>query len=163
MKVKIRHIFWVSTLLLAISTQAVAEQQVKIGWLENVIIGDNGATVAAKIDTGADNSSLNARNPEFYMKQGVEWVKFSLITMSVKSIHIDKPIEHRTRIKTKDKGSQQRVVINMEICLGTIKKQVHVNLVNRGHFKYQMLIGRSYLVPEFLVDSGKTFTVEPDC
>ena len=142
----------------------VAEaQQTMVGWLEKVGLGSNGFSVEAKIDTGADNSSVNALKPQVYLKQDTEWVVFSLKNKEGQEIQIDKPIEHRTRIKMKNGDSQERIVIKMDVCLAGINKQVHVNLVDRSHFKYQVLIGRSYLSPEFLVDPGKTFIVEPRC
>lgn len=163
MKDQFIQLFFTGVLLLGMSGHAVSAQQVKIGWVENVTIGGNQITVAAKIDTGADNSSINAPAPEFYAKQGQEWVRFELETDSDETIRIDRPIARTTQVKTKKRGYQERAVIEMDICLGKIKKQVEINLVDRSHFKYQLLVGRSFLAPEFLVDSSDTFTVEPQC
>ena len=60
----------------------------------------------------------------------------------------------------KNGGFQQRLVIELEISLGEIKKLTKVNLVDRSHFNYQLLIGRSFLKPHFLVDSSKTYTIK---
>lgn len=54
-------------------------------------------------------------------------------------------------------------MIILGICLGTTYKEVEVNLANRSNFNYQMLIGRSYLSGDFLVDAGKIFFLKPLC
>ena len=155
--------FMFGALLLASVSQSVLANQTKTGWLEEVSIGGIGLTIEAKIDTGADNSSINAENPTLYQKDGRQWVKFTVQNKNEHEIVIDKPVTKKTKIKTKNGGRQERVVIELDICLGVIKKRVMVNLVDRSHFKYQLLIGRSFLSPDFLVDSSKTFSLKPQC
>lgn len=144
-------------------TSGVSARQVPVGWAEEVIIGSSEFLIEAKIDTGADNSSINAVNPELYKKHGREWVKFSIQNDHGRELIVDTPVTKRTQVKTKSGGIQPRVVIELDICLASIKKSVPVNLIDRSHFKYQVLIGRSFLSPEFLVDSGKKYTTGPKC
>ena len=150
-------------LLLASVSQSVIASQTEVGWIEQVEIGSMGLTIEAKIDTGADNSSINAKNPTLYQKDGRQWVRFSVQSENEHEIVIDKPVIKKTKIKTKNGGSQERVVIELDICLGAIKKRARVNLVDRSHFKYQVLVGRSFLSPDFLVDSNKIFSLKPQC
>jgi len=142
-----------------VSGQAVASEMITIGWLENVRIDDSEYRLKAKIDTGADNSSINAEDVIEFSKEGEQWVKFSLRNAWNKHYSITKPVIKTTRIKMKNGNVQQRFVIELEVRLGKISKLVKVNLVDRSHFKYQLLIGRSFLGPQFLVDSSRTFTV----
>lgn len=74
---------------------------------------------------------------------------------------INKRVLKKTNIKTKTGGRQERIVIELASCLDSIKKCAQVNLIDYSHFKYQVLIGRSFLRPEFLADSGKTFSAKP--
>ena len=141
---------------------AHAQRQV-IGWLEMVAVNNSRHPVEAKIDTGADNSSLNAVNQKIFERDDQPWVKFNLVTRSGKIIDFEKPIIKKTRIKMKDGKTQMRNVIEIDVCIGTVKKKIQVNLVDRSHFKYQMLIGRSFLINDFLVDSAETFTMKPAC
>jgi hypothetical protein len=158
----LRPIFIYSILLTTVVYPAQAEQ-ISIGWAEEVIIGNSGFQIEAKIDTGADNSSINAVDPEHYTKKGREWVKFSVHNDHGREIVIDSPVVRRTEVKTKSGGMQPRVVIEIDVCLASVRKRVPVNLIDRSHFKYQVLIGRSFLSPDFLVDSGRQYTVEPKC
>jgi len=49
------------------------------------------------------------------------------------------------------------------ICLGSVYKEVEVNLVDRSNFNYQLLIGRNYLANSFLVDPSLTFSTKSKC
>jgi len=143
--------------------KSYAEKSI-VGWLEAAALKNKpDYLVIAKIDTGADNSSLNAVNQEIYERNGDLWVKFSLTTKSGREITFQNRIIKTALIKMKDGNLQRRNVIEINVCIGTISKKIKVNLVDRSHFKYQMLIGRSFLKGDFLVDSEEKFTVEPDC
>jgi hypothetical protein len=141
----------------------VQAKQVRIGWLEEVLVNGSKYPILAKIDTGADNSSINAKDVTLFKKEGKKWVKFSVINRYGQDTHIERPIRKTTRVKTKDGKYQRRQVIEIDICIHAIKKRVIVNLVDRSHFKYQMLIGRSFLRPEFLVDANEELLHKPDC
>ena len=97
------------------------------------------------------------------MKNGKEWVKFLIQNDQGRELLIDEPIVRSTEVKTKSGGKQARMVIELDMCLGPIKKRVPVNLIDRSHFKFQLLIGRSFLEPDLLVDSSKTYAVTPRC
>lgn len=144
-------------------TCETAARQITVGWLEEVNLGQQGFMILAKLDTGADNSSINAVDVSSYSKDGQQWVRFTIENRHGREAVIEKPVKKTVRIKTKEGGSQERMVIELNICLSGIKKKVYVNLVNRGHYKYQMLIGRSFLSPEFLVDSSQKYTSDVSC
>lgn len=150
-------------ILLAIASGQAKAQQVIVGYLEQVTIGNKGFKIMAKIDTGADSSSINAVNPRYRMEGGQEWVRFTVRNKMGDEIIIDKPVVKKVRIKTKKRGWQKRSVIELDICLGPVLKTTHVNLTDRSHFKYQVLIGRKFLRPEFLVGSDTKFTNKPEC
>jgi len=152
-----------TTLLLTTLHPLVMAKQLTVGWLEEVAIGDSGFQIEAKIDTGADNSSINATRTQTYTKAGKQWIKFTIQNENGRVLKIDRPILKTTEVKTKSGGLQQRAVIELELCVGTIQKLAEVNLVDRSHFKYQLLIGRSFLSPEFLVDPAKEFSIGPKC
>ena len=67
------------------------------------------------------------------------------------------------KIKKHLSEPDNRPVILLDICLGNIRKRVEVNLINRSNFDYQMLIGRSYLKDDFIIDVTKEFSVESKC
>ncbi|MDH5359102.1 MAG: RimK/LysX family protein [Gammaproteobacteria bacterium] len=151
------------TCLLCVTMGTALAQQLRIGWLEAVHINGTDYPVIAKIDTGADNSSINAQNVKIVQYNGQSWARFDITNLQGQQLKIERPIVRVTRIKTKDGGVQTRNVIEMDVCMSSVKKTIEVNLVDRSHFKYQMLIGRSFLNPDFIVDSSAEFLYSPDC
>jgi hypothetical protein len=151
---------------------SLAEQPQAIGWIEHVQIhpitnparGTNkGIILKAKIDTGADNSSIHAEQINIYEKDGEEWVKFSVKNTSGQQADFNLPLARYTMIKRRGVEPVKRPVVSMALCLGNTLRQVDINLANREKFRYPMLIGRSYLQDSLLVNSGQKYTVEPDC
>ena len=135
-----------------------------IGWIETVQILPENFHLSAKIDTGADHSSLNAMNPTEFMKGEEKWIRFSITLEEDESITLERPIKRFIRIKNKGAASQKRVVVLLDLCIGTIfKKDVPVNLADRTRFKYPMLIGRSFLKGSAIVDSTLTHSQQPSC
>lgn len=140
-----------------------SEKQI-IGWIERVQILPESFQLSAKIDTGADNSSLSIINPMEFLKGDEKWIRFSIPITADEAITLERPIKRFTRIKIKGGASQKRPVILLDLCVGTIlKKDVPVNLADRRRFKYPMLIGRSFLKDSAIVDSSFTLSQQPSC
>jgi hypothetical protein len=55
------------------ATAIIAADKLTVGWTEIVSIFPGGMKVKAKLDTGADNSSLNARNIDYFDRDGERW------------------------------------------------------------------------------------------
>ena len=133
------------------------------GWIENVSIFPGNMKIKAKLDTGARNSSLNAKNIEEFDRGGDKWVRFRLKNWKGRAENFEAKIIRTATIKQHETDSVTRPVIRLGICLGNVYKEVEVNLQDRSKFNYQMLIGRSYLRKSILIDSSVTFTIQPDC
>ena len=147
----------------AFAPSIMADEPQAIGWIEHVQIQPNGLTLKAKIDTGADNSSIHADPITVYEKEGSKWVKFSVENKAGEKADFDLPMTRYALIKRKGAEPLKRPVVTMMLCLGNTLKKVNINLANRENFKYRMLIGRTYLQDTLLVNSSKQYTVEPNC
>lgn len=150
-------------LLLSCVSSQIFAKQITVGWLEEVSLGQQELDIRAKLDTGADSSSINAVNVVSYEKDGKPWVKFTITNRHGQNMVIDKPVVRIAKVKNKYGGRQERPVIEVNICIAGISKLSRVSLVDRSHFKYQVLIGRSFLKPEFIIDSSKEYTTKPKC
>ncbi len=117
----------------------------------------------AKLDTGADNSAIHAVNIVREVRNGLDWVVFDVVTKAGVTKRFERPVVRDAQIKRPSSPPQERPVIMLEICLGTIKRKVEVGLVDRGDFDFKILIGRSFLKSHALVDSGTKFSTEPNC
>jgi hypothetical protein len=135
-----------------------------IGWIETVQILPEDFSLSAKIDTGADHSSLNVIQPMEFMKGEKKWIRFSIPMKGDETKTLVRPIMRFALIKRKGAPVQKRAVVLFNLCVGNLyKKNVPVNLANRTGFKYPMLIGRSFLKGSAIVDADLTLTQEPAC
>ncbi|MHA7872842.1 MAG: ATP-dependent zinc protease family protein [Hyphococcus sp.] len=137
---------------------------IMLGYLEDVTVGSLGLAMKGKLDTGADTSSVHARDVEIY-KRGKKdnWVRFRLIGKDGRSIRYDQNVIRFALIKTKTGGTIRRPVIHLPLCVGGKRGLAEINLADREDFEYDILIGREFLAHRILVDSGQTFVSENGC
>ena len=152
-----------STHFLGLVSNVVRANPPVIGWVEWVIVSDQKYRFNAKIDTGADNTSMHVDNYDLFDKNDGKWVRFTFKDNNGKDVALERKLVRISKIKRKLLPAVERPVVNMIVCIGNVQKEVSVNLVNRNKFHHKMLIGRSYLKSTFLVDSGTENTTEPRC
>lgn len=135
------------------------------GWVERVELGKSRLELEAKLDTGADTSSLDAAKIRRYrQKDGDRWVEFQVVDRaSGRRIRYKKRLIRYAYIKEHEGPSQRRPVIRMQVCLGDHLADVEMNLVDRSGFDYPILLGRNALDNVALVDAAESFTTPPDC
>jgi hypothetical protein len=150
-------------LLAATVGSACAEERKIIGWIEHISVNSNALLLEAKVDTGADYSSVHAEDIRQFTRDGMQWVEFTLRDPSGKRHVLQKPLERIARVKKKTTGFQARPVVMLELCVGDVKRMAQVNLAERGHFKYPLLLGRSFLSKGYLVDSSAKHLLPPAC
>jgi len=143
--------------------QALEKEKQVVGWVEHVTIHPENIKIKAKLDTGARNSSLNAANLVEFKRGGETYVRFDLTNWKGRTETIEAKVIRIAKIKQHNAEHELRPVIRIGICLKNTYKEVEVNLVNRSKFNYQMLIGRSFLKGDFVIDSSKTNTVKTNC
>jgi hypothetical protein len=153
-----------SLLLLALSAGAVyADEKKVIGWIERVSVTTERLTMEAKVDTGADFSSVHAEAIRYFLRDGVRWVEFTLRDQDGNARTLERPLERMARVKKKTTGFQERPVVVLQICIGDARHTAQVNLAQRGQFKYPLLLGRGFLRSRFLVDPSEQYLLEPSC
>jgi len=141
----------------------VEDEKIVLGWVERALLFPSGFALNAKLDSGADNSSLHAENLEFTEEKGKKYVSFELFNRHGDKHQMKLPVVRSTKIKLKNGGLQRRPVVRLGLCLGGLYREVDFNLVDRSHFYYPMLIGRSFLSGNVIIDSSKTYSLEPNC
>jgi hypothetical protein len=136
---------------------AQAEEKIRLGAVENVVLLPWGVLIPARIDTGAATSSLDARNLVVKGKT----VEFNLPSQ-YGGRRISLPIYKWKTIKTAE-AQERRPVVIMELCIGSRRVRTHVNLNDRANVKYPLLIGRNTLTHGFLVECGTSYCTQPSC
>jgi hypothetical protein len=166
-----RHIACLAMLALAggMST-AAAETRIEgertlLGWVERVWVGESRLELEAKLDTGADTSSIHAtRIRRFRSQSGQRWVEFRLAdAASGRTIRFKKRLVRYAYIKEHEGPSQKRPVVELTICLGNEEREVEVSLVDRSGFEYPVLLGRNALEGHVVVDPAVELTADPTC
>ena len=163
----------VLALLSVLALPVMAAEPTLYGRYEYIKLPEIGETLQAKMDTGALTASLSAKNIELFTRDGEEWVRFVLATKGASSKVYEHKVARISTIKSRadedeDKDepvSAKRPVVDLEMCLGDVKRTVEVNLTDRSSFNYPLLIGAKAL-REFgaAVNPARRYTADkPDC
>jgi hypothetical protein len=148
---------------LVLALPAAAGEKKVVGWIEKVRISPGNFIVHAKLDSGAEYSSLDAANLTQFERNGKPWVRFDLTERDGQKITIERPLLRWAPIKRHNQEPQRRPVIKLGVCLGNIYQETEVNLINRKNYQYRMLIGRKFMEGLVIIDPAAKYTVEPQC
>lgn len=134
-------------------------QKTIIGWLEHVYLPEYDLVVKAKIDTGAKNSSIHTMDIEYIGKAKGEGSRIRFDTVDLNGIPraIEADVLRQVKIKRAGSLPASRLEIELEICLGGVRKRIRVNFANRAGMNYRMILGRTALEGNFIVDVSKKF------
>jgi hypothetical protein len=159
-------------LLMAATTTALAADTPKrseraiFGWIEQIVIGDEGLHLEAKLDTGADTSSIDAHRIRRLRRKssGERLVEFMVIDPeSGDEFWFKEPLVRKARIKQHSGSVQERPVVELDICIGSLTRRVQFTLVSREYFEYPVLLGREAMEGVIIVDPSIEDTTEPEC
>jgi hypothetical protein len=148
---------------LVMALPLVAADKKVVGWIEKVRIYPGNFLVHAKLDSGAEYSSLDAANLTEFDRDGKRWVRFDLPQGEGAKVTIERLLLRTATIKRHFLGSQKRPVVKIGVCLGNIYKETEVNLVDRTGFNYRMLLGRKFMEGVVIIDPSAQYTIEPEC
>jgi hypothetical protein len=116
--------------------------------------------VKAKVDTGADNSSLHAFNIERFDDNGLEMVRFEIHTRQRKrkpSIDCVAEVAGERKVRNPGGRSELRPVIRTRLIVAGEELDALVNLTTRDEMTFRMLLGRRTVRKHFLVDPGRSY------
>ncbi len=134
------------------SDEVETEAATVAGWVERVRLTRSGLEMEAKLDSGAEHSSLHVERPRYFRRDGERWVRFTVEGESGRRVAFERKLVRKAAIKRHSGRSDVRPVVEIKICLGEVTKRAEVNLVDRSNFEYPMLVGRSFLEDAFLID-----------
>ena len=167
-------------LLSALNLPAVAAEPTLFGRYEQIKIEDLGKTLKAKMDTGAMTASLSARDIERFERDGEDWVRFRLAVEGADDTLYEHRLARIAEIKTRkeeavdpdddtdvERGPDvaERPVVEMQLCIGDQLRETEVNLTDRSHFRYPLLIGATAIRDlEAAIDPAQKYTAgRPTC
>lgn len=132
-----------------------------VGWREWVGLPDLGVEwLKAKIDTGAQTSSLHAFGVEEFDRDGESWVRFEVHPLQRSArdaVVVELPVHDRRKVRSSNGVSQVRYVVQLDVRLLDEVVPAEVTLTRRDSMGYRMLVGRELLAQGFLVDSASSY------
>jgi hypothetical protein len=117
-----------------------------------------GVTIPARVDTGAHTCSIDAEKVEVTdevedKRQNVgKRIRFLMRDGDKKSDWIETKIASCATIMTADDQESLRYEVRLTFEYHGVEKEVLVTLNDRADLDYPMLIGRNYLLDDFVVD-----------
>lgn len=133
----------------------------EIGWREWVALPELGVeAIQAKVDTGADSSSLHAFNQQRFTKDGEEWIRFEVHPRrgsNGKAVSCEAPVAMERKVRNPGGRSELRPVIKTSVVLNGVPIRSLINLTERDEMSFRMLIGRRTLRGKFLVNPGRSY------
>jgi hypothetical protein len=131
-----------------------------IGEVEQVEVNPTGILYEARIDTGAESSSVHAENIQLVERDGEKYILFSLLNPEANTlVELERKLERRVLIKQKYGEPERRYVVKLWLTLGDIKERVDVTLSDRSDFTYRLLVGRNLLTDIAIVDVSRRHTL----
>lgn len=132
------------------------KEKVLIGRVEWVNLPELKLKHKARIDTGAKTTSMHAVNIEEVQQRGELFVKFQTVDAEGKSVELVRKVGTMQRVSNTSGFVSRRYVIKEKIRMGSIEREVMVNLNDRSKMEYKFLIGRNVLLGRFIVDVARS-------
>ncbi|WP_099092586.1 ATP-dependent zinc protease [Marinobacter salinus] len=139
--------------------------KVIVGEVEKIYLAEPEQIYTARIDSGAETSSIDARNITRFERDGSNWVRFDVpVTGKSELITLEKEISRRVKvIQASANEAERRVVVELQFAIGDHQQVAEFTLTDRTNLTYEVLIGRNVLRDVMLIDVGKEFATElPD-
>jgi hypothetical protein len=157
-------IFCLPVILFSLCVQVIGadavgrtKEKTTVGEVEEVVLFPWKIKLPARIDTGATRSCLAARD----IRVDGGMVEFRLPEKYGGAL-LRLPLKGKRNVRSAH-GRTERVVVEIEVCIGSRRFLTTVNLADRSQMEYPLLVGLNILVNDFLVDVSKSRLLPPAC
>ena len=132
------------------------------GWRERVALPRLGIDrIKAKLDTGARSSALHVESVEPFLREGVRWLRFEVLTgrHARHPFVCEAPALARRRVRDSGGHVSERWFIETDVALGPLRLGMEMSLTDRCGMLFPMLLGRTALAGRMLVDPARSYTL----
>lgn len=135
----------------------------ELGWKEWVALPELGIPlIKAKVDTGARTAALDTISLQEFAQDGIAMARFEVRVKNQKHVAATKLTctarVMDSRMVTNSGGvAERRVVITTGLLIGNKIRQVEITLTNRNSMKFRILLGRTSIGKDFVVNPGKSY------
>ena len=131
-----------------------------LGAVERVHLNGVNEPLQARVDTGAETSSLDARDLEEFEKKGQPWVRFKLVS-NEQSFNLELPVSRIAQIKRHGGlEPQRRPVVSIKTRVGNIDKITEFTLRDRSSYEFPVLLAEQFLANTALVDVSEEYIAD---
>lgn len=133
-----------------------------IGPVAEIVEASSGVTLTARVDTGATVSSLHCppdalqiTNASADPRQNIaKPARIRVENRDGDAAWIQTRIEDYVEVRCSE-GSDYRYRVRLPLRCGRVEKHTIVNLNDRSHMTFRMLLGRDFLAGSFVVDVSR--------
>ena len=136
--------------------QTSAKEKMIVGRVERVQVDGTEMKVKARIDSGAQTSSIHAENVVEKMIEGEKYVQFESLDDQEKRHVFLKKVIASTVVRSSTGEANSRYVIRMTITMAGREHEINVNLNDRTGLVYRFLVGRNLLMGNYVVDVSQS-------
>jgi hypothetical protein len=131
-----------------------------IGAMEWLYIDPPGSHYRARVDSGAETSSLSASDVEEFERDGEDWVRFTFQHEdSEEKVEIELPIVRTVLVRQLSSDDRERrFVVELDIRLGNQLQSTEFTLTDRSNMAYPVSLGRAFLMDLYVVDVSRSYT-----
>jgi hypothetical protein len=139
-------------------------KELLIGWKEYVHFPEwRLPRIKAKIDTGARTSVLDVLSYELCRDDEEEMIavlRLPPLSKRESEVRVVRtPVQGMARIRNPGGIREERPVIETLIRIGPVTKRVRLTVTNRSGMLFRMILGRTALAGDFIVDVNKKFVL----
>jgi hypothetical protein len=132
-----------------------------VGWNEYVDLPEWGVRrLGAKVDTGARTSALHVDGIELLPRGRIRFDVVVHRTKRDRHVHVRTKIVRRARVKSSNGQFERRYFVKTTLVLGPVEKEIEISLVDRGRMAHRMLLGRTALQGDFIVDVSRRHVLD---
>ena len=113
----------------------------------------------ARIDTGADTSSISAGDITSFERNGKDWVRFFMSHQGMDDrIQIEAPLVRYVRVRqASSDGLDRRPVVRLSVRVGDQNEKTEFTLTDRSNMSFPVLLGRDFLKDIAVVDVARKY------
>ena len=133
-----------------------------IGAIEWVYMDPPGRHFRARVDSGAETSTLGASDMVQFERDGEDWVRFTFQHESTEeAVEFERPIARTVLIRQlSSREPERRFVIELDIGLGDQLQTTEFTLTDRGRMTYPISLGRAFVMDLYVIDVSRSYTHE---